>query len=211
MSFMVRSAVVFGLAYLVGSVPWGLLIGKFNGLDIRYHGSGNIGATNVRRVLGRDWGAACFILDFMKGLVAVWVVGVHIGPEFSLSPELGKILAAGGAVAGHVWPVWLGFKGGKGVATTLGALVAVSWLAVLIALVTWVLCFLLTRYVSVASLGAAAMLPVGHVISGLVRDHRVVTPSLLLLTVLAAVIIYRHRSNIERLRAGNEFRFGTAR
>ena len=209
--FVSSALVVFLLSYLVGCTPCGFLIGKFNGLDIRRHGSCNIGATNVRRTLGRDWGLLCFFLDFFKGYLPVLVIGHGLGAATAVGFEWGGIFAAFGTVLGHVYPCWLNFKGGKGVATTLGALVAVSWLAVLIALVTWVICFLVTRYVSVASLGAAVMLPVGYIISGLVRDHRVVTPSLVLLTILAAVIIHRHRSNIERLRAGNEYRFGTVR
>jgi len=208
---VIGSSVVLVLSYLAGSIPWGFLIGKFNGLDIRFHGSGNIGATNVRRVLGRDWGIACFALDFLKGLLPVVLIGARLGPALWLSADSGEILAAVGTVVGHVWPVWLGFKGGKGVATTVGALLAVSWLAVVICLVTWVLVFFATRYVSVASLCAAVMLPIGHLVSGVVRRHAVLTPSLWLLVLLAALIIYRHRSNIQRLRAGTEYRFGAAR
>lgn len=210
MEFLLGSLAVLALSYLAGSIPWGFAIGKLNGLDIRAHGSGNIGATNVRRVLGRNWGAACFVLDFLKGLLPVVLVGAKLGPVLTLSPELGQILAAAGAVSGHVWPVWLGFKGGKGVATTIGALLAVSWFAVLICVGTWLTVYFLTRYVSVASLCAAVMLPVGQVISGLVRHHAIVTPALGLLGLLAGLIIFRHRGNIQRLRAGTEYRFGSA-
>lgn len=213
MWFLFASLVVLILSYLVGSIPWGYVIGRLNGLDIRRHGSGNIGATNVRRVLGRGWGIACFVLDFLKGLLPVLLIGAKLGDALSLTAESGPILAAAGAVAGHVWPVWLGFKGGKGVATTIGALLAVSWLAVVICVGTWVVVFFLTRYVSVASLCAAAMLPVGHVIavlSGVTRDPTIGSPSLGLLLLLAALIICRHRSNIQRLRAGTEYRFGSA-
>ena len=209
MEYLLGSALVFGLAYLAGSVPWGFFIGKLKGLDIRAHGSGNIGATNVRRVLGRKWGALCLALDFLKGLLPVVLIGAPLGGVFALTPEWGRILAAGGAVVGHVWPVWLGFKGGKGVATTVGALLAVSWLAVLLCLCTWLAVFYPTRYVSVASLCAAVMLPLGHVISGLVRGHAILTPSLGLLVLLAALIVVRHRGNIRRLREGTEYRFGS--
>jgi len=152
------------LAYLVGSIPWGFLIGKLKGIDIRSHGSGNIGATNVRRVLGRPLGTLCFLLDLLKGLLPVVLIGALLGPALLVPPDLGRALAAGAAVSGHVWPVWLGFKGGKGVSTTLGALVAVSWLAVLMGVVAWVVAFFLTRYVSVASLVSANLLPVGYVV-----------------------------------------------
>ena len=210
MGFAVSSLIVFVLSYLVGSIPWGFVIGRIKGLDIRSHGSGNIGATNVRRVLGRDWGLACLVLDFLKGLLPVLLIGAKLGVVLSLAPEFGRILAAAGAVAGHVWPVWLGFKGGKGVATTIGALLAVSWLAVLIGVATWLIVYYSTRYVSLASICAAVMLPVGYVIVALVRQATVFTSSLGLLTLLAALIIVRHRSNIQRLRAGTEYRFGSA-
>ena len=210
MGFAVSSLVVFVLSYLVGSIPWGFVIGRIKGLDIRSHGSGNIGATNVRRVLGRDWGLACLVLDFLKGLLPVLLIGAKLGVALSLAPESGRILAAAGAVAGHVWPVWLGFKGGKGVATTIGALLAVSWLAVLIGVATWLIVYYSTRYVSLASICAAVMLPVGHVIAALVCQAAVFTSSLGLLVLLAALIIVRHRSNIQRLRAGTEYRFGSA-
>jgi glycerol-3-phosphate acyltransferase PlsY len=211
MEFLFSSFVVLALSYLAGSVPWGYVIGKFKGMDIRHHGSGNIGATNVRRVLGRDWGAACLALDFLKGLLPVLFIGAKLGPALSLSPEFGQILAAAGAVGGHVWPVWLGFKGGKGVATTIGALLAVSWLAVVICVGTWLVVYFLTHYVSVASLSAAVMLPLGYIISGVLRDHAIFTSSLGLLVLLAALIIFRHRSNIQRLRDGTEYRFGSGR
>jgi acyl phosphate:glycerol-3-phosphate acyltransferase len=210
MEFLCGSIAVLVLAYLAGSVPWGFLIGKAKGMDIRHHGSGNIGATNVRRVLGKPWGVTCFVLDFLKGLLPVVLIGALLGPQWGLSADAGRMLAAAGAVCGHVWPVWLGFRGGKGVATTIGALLAVSWLAVLLAVVTWLVVFWLTRYVSAASLAAAVMLPLGHVISGLLRHHAIWTPALGILLLLAALIIFRHRGNIQRLRNGTEYRFGSA-
>jgi glycerol-3-phosphate acyltransferase PlsY len=209
MDELVGGLAVVVLSYVIGSIPWGFLIGRLKGIDIRSQGSGNIGATNVRRVLGRKWGALCFVLDLAKGLVPVLLVGGVLGPSLALTAELGRALAAAAAVVGHIWPVWLGFKGGKGVSTTLGALVAVSWLAVLVGVATWVALFFLTRYVSVASLAAAVMLPVGYVVSERLLDHAALTPSFWLFVVLAMLIVYRHRSNIQRLRNGTEFRFGT--
>ncbi len=196
------------LSYLAGSIPWGYLIGKAKGIDIRTRGSGNIGATNVRRVLGRRWGGLCFALDVLKGLLPVVLLGDLPGAAFGLTPDAGRVLAAGAAVAGHVWPVWLGFRGGKGVSTTLGALAGLSWLAVSIGAATWVAVFLLTRYVSVASLAAAVMLPAGYLVSARVLGRAWCTPSFWLFAALAVLIIYRHRSNIRRLRDGTEFRFG---
>lgn len=201
------AAIVVVLSYVAGSIPWGFLIGKFNGLDIRYHGSGNIGATNVRRVLGRDWGILCFVLDFLKGLLPVLLIGIHCGGAMAVGAEYGGLLAAAATVCGHIWPFWLKFKGGKGVATTIGAVLAVAPLSVLIALISWVVLFYTFRYVSVASLGAAAMLPVGCIIVALVRGGAVLSPTLGLLVLLAGVIVFRHRSNLQRLINGTEYRF----
>ena len=100
-------------SYLIGSIPNGYLIGKFNGLDIRHHGSRNIGATNVRRILGRPWGIACFILDFLKGLLPVMFIGHFIGGGWAIGAGYGGLIAAFGAVLGHVFPIWLMFRGGK--------------------------------------------------------------------------------------------------
>jgi len=199
--------VVLGGGYALGSIPWGLLIGRCRGLDIRQHGSGNIGATNVRRVLGRDWGILCFVLDFLKGLLPV-VVALALVQRLGAGMEYLPIFAAGAAVAGHVWPCTLGFRGGKGVATTIGALIVLAPVAVVVALISWCLAFLITRYVSIASLSAAVMLPVSglaeYVIRGGARPPRTV---LLLLVALAVVIIVRHRGNLARLRQGSEHRF----
>jgi glycerol-3-phosphate acyltransferase PlsY len=194
------------LSYAIGSIPWGLLIGKFNGLDIRRHGSGNIGATNVRRVLGRDWGYACFALDFLKGLAAVQV-GLRLasGSSGPLGVELAGLFAAAAVVAGHVFPFWLRFKGGKGVATSIGALVAIAFWPVFFCLLAWVAMFYLSRYVSVASLSAAAVLPVAHIV---LKRGDAFGPTLVLLLALAALIVFCHRSNIRRLIEGTEHRFG---
>jgi len=194
------------LSYLIGSIPWGLLIGKFNGLDIRRHGSGNIGATNVRRVLGRDWGYACFALDFLKGLAAVQLsLSLANGSSGTLVAELAGLFAAGAVVAGHVFPAWLRFKGGKGVATSIGALVAIAFWPVICCLLAWVVMFYLSRYVSVASLAAAVTLPVAHLV---LKRGDAFGPTLVLLLALAALIVFCHRSNIRRLIQGTEHRFG---
>ncbi len=197
---------VIALAYLCGSIPWGLLIGRLNGLDIRAQGSGNIGATNVRRVLGRNWGIACFILDFLKGLVPVLVCG-SLGGRLPIGGESARLLAAAAAVSGHVFPVWLRFRGGKGVATTIGAVLAVAPWSVLVALAAWMVLFHTTRYVSVASLSAAVMLPLGYVAARGIRGRPCWTPTLVLLLVLATLIVLRHRTNIKRLCEGTENRF----
>ena len=182
-------------AYAAGSIPFGFLLAKTNGIDIRTQGSGNIGATNLTRTLGRKWGITCFFLDFAKGLLpviaaAAWSDSVPV-----------PVLAAGAAVAGHVWPVFLHFKGGKGMATSIGALLALAPWSVIMAVLVWGILFLLTRYVSLASLGAAVILPLSTVV---VHEN---TITIILLTVIAVVIIARHRSNIVRLLRGEEHRF----
>jgi glycerol-3-phosphate acyltransferase PlsY len=202
MTTSIGGILVLALSYLVGSIPFALLIGKFNGIDIRRHGSGNTGATNVRRVLGKQWGILCFVLDFAKGLIPVLLV-----KNMANGGDLLPMLAAVGAIAGHVWPLYLRFKGGKGVATSLGALLALAPWAVVVAGIAWVVSFYLTRYVSVASLVAALMLPVSAGALNLMRPATVSTPILILLTLIGLLIIVRHKTNVIRLYKGEENRF----
>lgn len=189
------------LAYLIGSIPCGLLIGRLNGVDIRTLGSGNIGATNVFRCVGKGWGISAFILDFFKGFVpAFWL------PAWLMEapPAHAGILAGALAVAGHNWPVWLKFRGGKGVATSAGMLAGIAPWTIGAGLVAWSLTMLATRIVSVASMVAA----VAVAISGWVfyRADGPLLPSVL--TVLGALVILRHRHNIARLMRGEEHGFG---
>ena len=194
------------LAYAFGSIPWGALIAKFHGLDIRRYGSGNIGATNVRRLLGRDWGILCFVLDFLKGLVPVGVA-FWLERRYAVEPGLLPVFAAGAAVAGHVWPFTLEFKGGKGVATAIGALIALAPWSVAVGLLGWLAVFRLARYVSLASVCAAVLVPVSALVERMVRGDTPGAPVVVLLVVLAALIVFRHRSNLSRLRQGTEYRF----
>ena len=197
--------VLFG--YISGSVHWSFLLAKSQGIDLRRHGSGNLGATNVRRVLGFRWGLLCFLLDFSKGLVPVLVALALVGDTGTVG-ETVSVLTAGAAVSGHVWPFTMGFKGGKGVATTIGVVLALAPIPILIAAVTWFVVFKLSRIVSLASIIAAAVLPIsGFLIhaSGMVHTSPI---RLGLLVVLALLIIVRHHSNIGRLMRGEEFRFG---
>ena len=182
-------------AYVVGATPFGYMAGKMKGIDIRDHGSGNIGATNVIRVLGKKIGIPVFILDVLKGLLPVLVTH-WVGRD-----QYCQIAAAMGAVLGHNYTFYLGYKGGKGIATSAGALFGLVWLPALIAVVTWIIMFYATRYVAVASIAAAAILPVA---TGL---HTGVSPSFYFTVALAMLAIWRHRSNIQRLRAGTENRF----
>ena len=194
------------LSYAAGSISWGFLIGKFNGLDLRRHGSGNLGATNVRRVLGRDWGILCFVLDVLKGLIPV-LVGLSITRSSEGLETLIPVIAAGAAVAGHIWPFTLRFKGGKGVATSIGVLLALAPWCVVASTLTWYIVFVSFRYVSLASLCAAIMLPLSALALKLLPWTTVSLPVVTLLVVLALVIVIKHRSNIARLRQGTEYRF----
>ncbi len=214
-------------AYLIGSIPFGLLIGRWHGIDIRQHGSRNIGATNVGRVLGRRWGVLCFFLDLAKGALPVLAAGSVTGALGRRDIETGDawlwLGVIGAAIAGHMLPVFAGFKGGKGVATGFGALLG-AWPALtvpaLAAFFAWVISVRLTRYVSVASCIAAVVLPlavVGWAAAGAWGDAtggswwRHAWPFVAGTAALAAVVIWKHRANFARLRAGTEFKVGQRR
>jgi glycerol-3-phosphate acyltransferase PlsY len=205
-------------AYLAGSVPFGLLLGRLKGVDIRQYGSGNVGATNAGRVLGRPWGIACFLLDVGKGLAPVLGYGLATGPteQGGAMGALGWLAIGAAAVVGHVFPVWLKFRGGKGVATALGVLLGywpVLTVPGLVAGLIWVAVVKATGYVSLASMVAAATLPVLAVASGLVLGLTAgeIAVFVGLTALLAGLVIVRHRGNIARLRAGTEGKAAWAR
>ena len=190
-------------AYLIGSIPFGLLIGKLNGKDIRKEGSCNIGATNVTRVVGKWWGKLCFLCDFLKGLLPALLTLLYL-------ENGGGWLTAAAAVAavlGHVFPIYLGFKGGKGVSTAAGAAMALCPLAVVIAGAVWAAVFFLSRYVSLASLAAALALPVSAWLLGYFQVVRFFPPFGFVMILFAVLAFWRHRSNIVRLLNGTESRF----
>jgi glycerol-3-phosphate acyltransferase PlsY len=182
-------------AYLIGSIPTGLLLGKVFGVDIRTTGSGNIGATNVYRTLGRKVGVMTLVGDCLKGLIPV-LVAKQMG-----LPDLGIALVGLAAFLGHVYTVFLGFKGGKGVATALGVFLGLSPLAVLLTLAVFVLVLFKWRYVSLGSIVAAAAMPV--FVAAIDRRLSIVVVTLL----VAVLVIWKHRENIKRLRAGSESKF----
>lgn len=222
-------------AYLAGSIPFGLLIARTKGIDIRKHGSGNIGATNVWRVLGKGPGLTCFVLDFLKGLAPTLVFGVLVVRSTDTATSLSTSLIAWWlavavcAILGHMFPVWLKFKGGKGVATSFGALVGVYpvfSLAALVALVVWLTSAKLTKMVGVSScLAALAMpiavmfeLPVARALGWTLANtgtaggqQTVAWPYVLVSTLLAALVIYKHRANIARTIAGTENKIGAGK
>jgi len=209
--------VVAAGAYLLGSIPTGYLVARARGIDIRAVGSGNIGATNAMRVLGKPAGIFVLLMDALKGFVApVLVVNFYhelsnamagmFGnggfPDNELRWNLG-VVAGLCAVLGHNYTCWLKFKGGKGIATTAGVYFALAPLSVSIALAVWILLFLATRYVSIASLASAVALPTAVWLTQSNLLLSIVT------TLLGALAIYKHKTNIQRLLNGTEPRFGT--
>jgi len=196
------------VGYLLGSIPFGYVVGKCRGIDIRQHGSGNIGATNVFRTLGRNWGVLVFLLDVLKGIVAVQFAMRCLAASaptpgvYQMAAEQLGIVAGLGCFLGHCFPVWLGFKGGKGVAVGAGILIGLMPAAAAIGLVLWGIVYKVSRYVSLASLVAAVSLPV--IVWLLERQFGAIFWFSLVISLLA---IWRHRSNIQRLLAGTESRF----
>lgn len=205
---------VAGVAYFIGSLPTGYLVAQAKGIDIRNVGSGNIGATNAMRVLGKPAGIFVLLVDALKGFGAVLLASFlarqmndtlpNVFTDAALADvnvKLNLSVCAGlGAVLGHNYTCWLKFKGGKGIATTAGVYFALAPLAVTIALGIWILLFIVTRYVSVASLAAAVALPTAVWLTQSNLFLGIVT------TALGALAIYKHKANIQRLRAGTENR-----
>ena len=181
------------ISYVLGSIPNGLLLGKgIWGVDLRQHGSGNIGATNAWRTIGKAGGFSIFFLDMLKGAISAYL-GLHLGGS-----ELAGIICGLLAIVGHSWSIFLGFKGGKGVATGLGVIATLMpWVTIIVFLV-WLAIVKATGYVSLGSIVAAVLVPVLALFMGLHTDF-------LVLGLIAAVfIVYRHKSNIGRLLNGTE-------
>jgi len=193
------------VSYLIGAIPFGWMIGRARGVDLLRQGSGNIGATNVGRVLGWRWGVAVFLLDFVKGagptLLAPWVLSEEGWPAGTLS-----VVAGIAAFLGHLFPIYLGFRGGKGVATGAGVIaVVVPWFTVIVVLV-WAVVLGTTRYMSLASLSAATVL----VLLCLLAQENPFAPDRIVVScfcLLAAALVWlRHTGNIRRLLSGTENR-----
>lgn len=221
-------AVAWAAAFAAGSIPFGLLMGRLKGIDIREHGSRNIGATNVGRVLGRNWGLACFALDFLKGALPVVVAAAWLIPDWPAGPRAMLTdappatlealsrwwpLTAVAAVLGHVLCPWVGFRGGKGVATSFGALCAM-WplmtLPVLAAFAVWLATVAVTRYVSLGSILAAVVLAPALIAHLMMHTTLAPFAPLLLGTfALSVLVVVKHRTNISRLLAGTESRIGS--
>ena len=196
-----RFIIVFISGYIIGSIPFSFLLGQMRGVDLRQVGSGNIGATNLSRACGKGWGIAGFILDLLKGTASVWV-GYYLSPA-NLNPVVLGITGGIGSVVGHIWTFVLKFKGGKGVATSAGVFLGLAPVPLFSSAGVWILVFLVSGYVSLASILSAFSLPIWVYL--LKRD-----PILLFLSIITfLLIVYRHRENIKRLISGKENRFST--
>ena len=192
-------------SFLLGSFPTGYLVARSRGVDIRRHGSGNIGATNVFRTIGKPLGVFVFAIDAIKGFAAVWF-SMQCAPPAGEAVTWAGIMSAVMVIVGHNYTPWLGFRGGKGIATSAGVLLALMPWAIFCITVVWFVVFWLCRYVSVASISASAALPVsvaGLWLAGVSGN----APLLGFALLISALAIWRHRSNIERLRQGVEPRF----
>lgn len=184
------------IGYLFGSIPFALVIARSCGVDIFKAGSGNPGATNVMRSVGKWQGRLCFALDALKGFIPVLFLGLL---THSVSPAAVALI---GTIIGHSFPVWTKFRGGKGVATTIGGLFALEPLVMFVGVIVWLVVFFISRYVSLASILMAVWLPFG---AWLFRSS---TLCLIIMSLLGALVVVRHRANIERLLKGTENRFG---
>lgn len=188
-----NAALALAIAYLLGSIPFAYLAGRLRGVDLRTVGSGNLGATNVFRTLGRSWGVGVMVLDIAKGLAAVLVAT-------ALTDDPWPLAAAIAAILGHVFPVWLGFRGGKGVAVAAGALIGLMPVVSLVLVVAWFAIVLVTRYVSVASITCAvACAP----LAALLGEP---WPYVALAAAASVMVLLRHRENMRRLLRGEESR-----
>jgi len=193
-AYILAFIVLLVLAYLIGSIPFGVVIGRlFYGVDVRQHGSGNVGTTNVFRVLGKKAGVAVLILDMLKGYIPGVIAAWLFHPWFA-------IFIAAAPVVGHMYSVFLRFKGGKGIATGAAAVAALVPLVFLIVVSVWVILVLTTRYVSVASLAATTLVPVLTIAFGEPLPYQIAG------VLVAVVIWWAHRGNLKRLRAGEENR-----
>lgn len=189
------------IAYLLGSIPFGYLLTRFTtGKDVRGHGSGNIGATNVLRTAGRGAGVATLVLDIAKGFAAVWIAGWLTDGSSGWMAD-----AALAVLVGHAFPIFLGFKGGKGVATFFGAFLYLTPIPALAAAIVFVITVTVTRYISAASVLASATFPLGVWLVQHATLNEVIAA-----VIAAVIVVYRHKENLRRIRAGKEpaFRWG---
>jgi glycerol-3-phosphate acyltransferase PlsY len=207
--------ILIPLSYAMGAIPFGLVVGLLKGVDPRKAGSGNIGATNVGRLLGGRYFALVFILDMLKGMIPMLAAGVALRRAGTIGSSAYLLWLAVGfaAILGHMFSIFLKFKGGKGVATSAGVMLGLFpyfTIPGLVALGAFILIFMTTRYVSVASMSGAILFPIAYVAIGTLRRWSIFgdqLPLLVFAVVIAVLIVYKHRGNIARLRAGTENKF----
>ena len=206
------------IGYMLGAIPFGLLIGLANGVDIRKHGSGNIGATNLARTLGKKLGYTCFLLDVAKGLLPVLYAGIYLRRSFDLTdtnllPPTGQLVwlsVAAGCIMGHMFSIYLRFRGGKGVATSFGVAVGL-WpyytVCAAVAIVVWLIVVLIWRYISLASIIASIAFPITLIAAIFIQpdwDIANLWPLLVAAIAICLMVVVRHIDNIKRLISGNE-------
>jgi glycerol-3-phosphate acyltransferase PlsY len=198
-------ALIMVVSYLLGSIPTAVWMGKaVRGVDVRDYGSGNAGATNALRVLGLKWGLLVMAIDMGKGLLAVLVLAPLVPSTALLGASLVPVLVGGAAILGHIFPVTIGFRGGKGVGTGAGVLFALAPVVTLCAVIIWVLIVTATRYVSLGSIVAAILFAPMLLLSGWVAGNEPGWPLLIFSVALAIAVLISHRSNINRLLSGTE-------
>lgn len=201
------------LGYLLGSLNSSLIVGKFYGVDVRKHGSGNAGATNTFRTLGKKAALYTFIGDFLKGIISC-LAGFYliklVLPSFD-NPTLGLMFAGLGCILGHNWPVYFGFRGGKGVLTSFAVMIMMGPLPTLVVFVIFIIIAFITRYVSLASITAAALLPVVGGVFGKSLKISDVKSFVIFTVIIAVLVIYRHSSNVKRLLNGTESKFSLSK
>jgi len=203
---MLTLLIIIVVSYLLGSFPTSIIFGKlFRGIDIRDYGSGNAGGTNAFRVMGWKIGVSVMVIDVAKGLIATVLVSQIRMDSISLAPVYLQIIAGFSAVIGHIWTIFAGFHGGKGVGTAAGMLIGLYPIAFIFVFIIFLIVLFSTRYVSVSSMTAAISLPIVLlVLDALGRPYK--PPLLILSIIIAILIVFTHRSNIKRLMAGNENR-----
>jgi len=206
---MLNTVVITILSYALGSISFGVIIGKIGrGIDIRDYGSKNAGFTNVYRVIGPLPALSVLILDIAKGMVAVLLITKISFDSVSLSLIDLKILTGIFVILGHVFPIFAGFRGGKGIATGMGVLVSIVPVEVALALALFVLIVAITRYISLGSLSATAFIFLALIFERYYLKYRVPTQLIIMLSFLTVFIFFNHRSNIKRLLSGTENKFG---
>ena len=209
-AFLMPYCVILIAGYLIGSIPFGFIIGKMHGVDIRKVGSGNIGATNVTRSVGKVAGKICFALDMLKGLLPVAALKLLVAKDVIAPPAggLGEVAVVLAVVLGHMFTLYLGFKGGKGIATALGAVAAIAPIPAAAAFLVWLVVFKISGFVSLGSIVAALVLPVFIYLAGVLKITDPAAPGVLIFfALLALVAVWSHRSNIKRLLNGTENSF----